>query len=63
MVTDYDCWHESEESVTADLVARTMRKNVEATRGLLTSALNQTDPEADCLCRGSLSGAVVTDPA
>jgi 5'-methylthioadenosine phosphorylase len=63
MVTDYDCWHETEESVTADLVARTMRKNVEATRGVLATAIEQTDLEADCSCHHALEGAVVTDPA
>jgi 5'-methylthioadenosine phosphorylase len=63
MVTDYDCWHETEESVTADLVARTMRKNVEATRGVLATAIEQTDTTADCSCHHALDGAVVTDPA
>ena len=63
MVTDYDCWHESEESVTAELVARTMHKNVEATRGVLAAAIGQTDPEADCTCRHALAGAIITDPA
>jgi 5'-methylthioadenosine phosphorylase len=62
MVTDYDCWHESAESVTADLVARTMRKNVETTREVLAAAIGLTGTGAGCACRDALAGAVVTDP-
>ncbi|MBX7265778.1 S-methyl-5'-thioadenosine phosphorylase [Micromonospora sp. Llam7] len=63
LVTDYDCWHESEDSVTAELVADTMRRNVEAAGRVLREALAIVEVAADCDCRHALAGAVLTDPA
>jgi 5'-methylthioadenosine phosphorylase len=62
LVTDYDCWHESEEDVTADLVAETMRRNVAAARQVLQAAVPAIADGADCPCRSSLAGAILTDP-
>ena len=63
LVTDYDCWHESEETVSADLVAQTMRRNVSAAREVLQEVVSAVDVTDDCECRHALSGAVLTDPA
>jgi 5'-methylthioadenosine phosphorylase len=63
LVTDYDCWHESEETVTADLVAQTMRRNIRAAREVLQEAVATLDAVNDCECRHALAGAVLTDPA
>ncbi|GID95738.1 S-methyl-5'-thioadenosine phosphorylase [Amorphoplanes digitatis] len=62
LVTDYDCWHENEETVTADMVAQTMRRNVRAAREVLEEAVATLDPSGDCECRHALTGAVLTDP-
>ncbi|WP_305787021.1 S-methyl-5'-thioadenosine phosphorylase [Symbioplanes lichenis] len=63
LVTDYDCWHESAESVTADLVAQTVRANVTAARTVLAEAIAQADPGDGCACRRSPEGAIISDPA
>ncbi|AGL15334.1 S-methyl-5'-thioadenosine phosphorylase [Actinoplanes sp. N902-109] len=63
LVTDYDCWHESEEAVTAGMVAETMRANVRAAREVLKEAVTTIDRTADCTCHHALTGAVLTDPA
>jgi len=62
MVTDYDCWHRSEESVSADLVARTMRANLDRTRAVLGAVLAAGDPQGECSCAQARAAAVVTDP-
>ena len=63
MVTDYDVWHESHETVTAELVVQNLTKNAEMGKKILRLAL----PEAaarlhDCVCRHALQNAIVTDP-
>ncbi|WP_306206331.1 S-methyl-5'-thioadenosine phosphorylase [Actinoplanes sp. RD1] len=63
LVTDYDCWHESAESVTAELVAQTVRANVTAARAVLAEGIAQVDPGTGCACRRALDGAIITDPA
>jgi 5'-methylthioadenosine phosphorylase len=63
LVTDYDCWYEGHESVTADLVADVMRRNVAAAGEVLARLVPQLDGGAGCPCQHALDGAVMTDPA
>lgn len=58
--TDYDCWHETEEDVTGDMVAEVMRKNVEAAKKVIVT-LTDHIPERDCACKDALKFAIVTD--
>ncbi len=50
MSTDYDCWHESEEPVTWELIQKTMDANVANVKKLLLAALPAVDFE-ECACR------------
>ena len=63
LVTDYDSWHQSEEAVSADMVARTMQRNVAAAREVLGNAISKIDLAADCDCRRALDSAILTDPS
>mgnify|MGYP000107443989 CR=1 FL=1 len=60
MVTDYDCWHESEEAVTIDMVLEVMRKNVDAIRKLIPVVLPLFADIKECSCRTAAAGAVMT---
>jgi 5'-methylthioadenosine phosphorylase len=61
LVTDYDCWHHSEEPVTAETVAQVMHRNVESAGRVLTRAVGGlTGPAPDCACRHALDSAVLT---
>lgn len=63
LATDYDCWHESEEEVTVDAILAVMRKNVENTKAILKSLIenfNEMNPE--CPDQSSLNGAILTAP-
>jgi 5'-methylthioadenosine phosphorylase len=62
LVTDYDCWHVSEEPVTADRVAEIMQHNVSLAAKVLAATMDLVDPEADCECRHALDAAVLTAP-
>ena len=61
LVTDYDCWHENEEAVRADLVDDTTRRNVAAARHLLWNPILTMHIDADWTCRHSLVSAILTD--
>ncbi len=60
MVTDYDCWHEEEEDVTVDQLLGYLRKNSENARKLIAETIRIMDVAADCACRHSLEGAILT---
>jgi 5'-methylthioadenosine phosphorylase len=58
--TDYDCWRESDEAVTADLIVATLLKNVEVSRKAARHALTNLPPERNCQCANALESAIVT---
>lgn len=64
MVTDYDVWHESHETVTADLVVQNLRKNADTGKAILRAALPDARARLrDCPCLHALEHAIVTDPS
>ncbi|GAI03398.1 unnamed protein product [marine sediment metagenome] len=60
MVTDYDCWHAKEETVSVDLIIQNMRKNIQNARKLIKSAISKIPQKRDCLCAQALKDAIVT---
>ncbi len=64
LVTDYDCWHESEESVTVDMVVANAKRTVALAKETLKAALPciVASPRA-CECREALANAIMTDMA
>src|SRR3989338_312336 len=50
MSTDYDCWHESKEPVTIDMVLATMKKNSERVQQVLFEVITHLEEDA-CSCR------------
>ncbi len=62
MVTDYDCWHPSHDSVTADSIMEILGKNAGTAKSVLRAAVRQLDPAADrrCECAEALKYALVT---
>ncbi|MCS6798814.1 MAG: S-methyl-5'-thioadenosine phosphorylase [Myxococcota bacterium] len=63
LVTDYDCWHRSEQPVSADAVLDVVRRNVDAARALVSRLAERLpDPAASPASR-ALDGALLTAPA
>ena len=61
-VTDYDCWQESEEPVSVEMLLGNLRRNAE-TSATLARELVATIPAArDCDCKSALSNAIITRP-
>lgn len=58
MSTDYDCWHESEVSVTWDMIAAVMKKNVANVERLLLEVIPRID-FTDCGCKEAVKQGMV----
>jgi 5'-methylthioadenosine phosphorylase len=60
--TDYDCWHESEESVTVEMVVATLRANVTIAKDV-ARRLARSLPDVDASpAKGALASALMTAP-
>ena len=62
--TDYDCWHESEESVTVEMVIGNLSANVANAQRILRSLAKKIPAERSasaCECPTSLATAIMTD--
>lgn len=58
--TDYDCWHETEADVTADLILANLLKNVEVAKRIVRSAVARLPARDACPCPTALETAIVT---
>ncbi len=61
IVTDYDCWHPSYESVTTEIILTNLRKGVEIAKEILKLLLPSIPVERDCSCASALKHAIATD--
>jgi 5'-methylthioadenosine phosphorylase len=62
LVTDYDCWHGSEESVTVEMILATLHNNVAQAKRILRAALPAVREARTCSCGSALQYAIVTAP-
>jgi 5'-methylthioadenosine phosphorylase len=62
--TDYDCWHETEESVTVEMVIGNLSSNVSNAQRILRKVAQKIPTGASidsCECASSLATAIITD--
>ena len=62
LVTDYDCWHETEEAVTVDAILAVLSQNVALAKRMLRLVVPSTAGAVDCACHCALQNAIVTAP-
>lgn len=63
-VTDYDCWHETEESVTVEMVINNLNANIANAQRLLRAVARRIPAERTsnvCECPTALATAIITD--
>jgi 5'-methylthioadenosine phosphorylase len=64
LVTDYDCWHEEEESVSVGAVVDNLRANSALAADALRRAVAaMPEARAACGCGRALAGAIITEPS
>ena len=61
-VTDYDCWHESFESVTIEMVLSNLQQNVATAKEIIAEVAAHLPETRECTCAASLKNAIVTAP-
>ncbi|MBI5327686.1 MAG: S-methyl-5'-thioadenosine phosphorylase [Deltaproteobacteria bacterium] len=59
--TDYDCWHETEESVTVEMILDTLKKNVATAKAIIKQAVLNIADQRTCKCATAMKYAVITD--
>ena len=65
-ITDYDCWHESEESVTVEMVINNLSANITNAQRILRAVAQKIPADRStntCECPSALATAVLTDRA
>jgi 5'-methylthioadenosine phosphorylase len=61
LVTDYDCWHGSEEEVTIEMILENLTRNAENAERIVAAAVRRLGGGRDCVCARALENAIVTD--
>jgi len=61
-ITDYDCWHTKHEAVTAEIILRTLRQNIDTAKKIIKLAVGRVPQKRDCDCATALKTAIVTAP-
>ena len=64
-VTDYDCWHISEEPVTVEMVINTLSHNTAVAQNTLirlVDLVSEEDSSVACECDQALKNAIMTNP-
>jgi 5'-methylthioadenosine phosphorylase len=62
LVTDYDCWHETEDAVTVEAILATLHRNVALAKRLLAAVAPAVAALPACGCHSALANAIVTAP-
>src|SRR5437660_7891186 len=61
MVTDYDCWHPTHDSVTVEQVVAVLLKNAENACKVVREAVAATPAKRSCKCGSALAHAILTE--
>ena len=61
MVTDYDCWHESESPVTVEMIIGHLMANTALAKEILKDLVTALPGERKCPCVKALQNAIFTD--
>jgi 5'-methylthioadenosine phosphorylase len=62
VVTDYDCWKETYEVVSAEMVVDNLRRGTETVKRLLRHAITRMPKKRNCICTTALENAIITSP-
>jgi 5'-methylthioadenosine phosphorylase len=63
LVTDYDCWHETHDSVTIETVVEYLNKNVRNAQMIIRQSVKQlADQPRVCECGSAMKNAIFTAP-
>ena len=58
--TDYDCWHDTEESVTVEMVIANLKRNIATSKNTLQRVIPRLSAVRTCTCGAALESAILT---
>jgi 5'-methylthioadenosine phosphorylase len=61
LVTDYDCWHESHETVSADMIINNLMKNCQTAQIIIAKTVENLSDSRMCQCGEALKYSLITD--
>jgi 5'-methylthioadenosine phosphorylase len=61
-ITDYDTWHETEESVNIEMAVANLQKNVDTAKKIIGMAAERIPQKRECACASALDSNILTDP-
>ena len=61
-ITDYDTWHETEESVNIEMAVANLQKNVDTAKRIIGMAAERISQRRECACANALDSNILTDP-
>src|SRR5512136_1802274 len=61
LVTDYDCWHESHESVTVEMIIGNLQQNSRNAQSIIVETVRNLPASRDCHCGQALRHALITE--
>ena len=61
LVTDYDCWHESHESVSVEMIVANLQQNSRNAQLIIRQAVKSLPSQRTCACGDALKFALITD--
>jgi len=62
MITDYDCWHPTHDSVTVATIIATLQHNAANAQNVLKETVRALPSNRNCKCASALKHAILTDP-
>ena len=62
LVTDYDCWHDTEEDVSVEVVVENLHRNVAAAKRIAAKLITTLSGDRTCACESAMRGAIITSP-
>jgi len=62
LVTDYDCWHPSHDSVTVEMIVQNLMANAKTAQLAIAEAVGRMSGPRTCACKDALATAIITRP-
>jgi 5'-methylthioadenosine phosphorylase len=63
LITDYDCWHDSHESVSVDMIVGNLKQNSRNAQSVILQTIQDFSETRPCSCGDALKYALITDKA
>ncbi len=59
--TDYDCWHETEEPVSIEMILKIMNENAIKAKNIIKNVVHKIPVDRNCGCKTAAKHAIITD--